>query len=185
MLRVAVEEYIKQRIGKTLGERWRLDSVLGVGGMAAVYAAKDPSGQEVAVKVLHPEIGMRPEIRDRFMREGYVANKIQHPGVVRVLEHGAVDEWSVFLVMERLVGESLADRVTPEHPVALVAQWGHVTLLNTRGLRAAGIAEDAPDPLGGWRGGPGWSSHSKLALSLERPVKTTPSSWSSATPSTA
>ena len=107
-----MEDYIQQRIGKTLGERWRLESVLGVGGMAAVYAARDAGGQEVAVKVLHPEIGMRPEIRDRFMREGYVANKIQHPGVVRVLEHGAVDEWSVFLVMERLVGESLADRVT-------------------------------------------------------------------------
>lgn len=107
-----MENYIQQRIGKTLGERWRLESVLGVGGMAAVYAARNASGQEVAVKVLHPEIGMRPEVRDRFMREGYVANKIEHPGVVRVLEHGAVDEWSVFLVMERLVGESLADRVT-------------------------------------------------------------------------
>jgi len=107
-----MEDYIRQRIGKVLGERWRLDSVLGVGGMAAVYAAKDASGREVAVKVLHPEMGMRPEIRDRFMREGYVANKIQHAGVVQVLEHGAVDEWSVFLVMERLVGESLADRVT-------------------------------------------------------------------------
>jgi serine/threonine-protein kinase len=107
-----MEDYIQQRIGKTLGERWRLDSVLGVGGMAAVYAAKDSAGQDVAVKVLHPEIGMRPEIRDRFMREGYAANKIQHPGVVRVLEHGAFDDWSMFLVMERLVGESLADRVT-------------------------------------------------------------------------
>ena len=107
-----MENYIQQRIGRTLGERWRLESVLGVGGMAAVYAARDAAGHEVAVKVLHPEIGMRPEIRDRFMREGYVANKIQHAGVVRVLEHGAVDEWSVFLVMERLVGESLADRVS-------------------------------------------------------------------------
>ncbi len=107
-----MENYIQQRLGKTLGERWRLESVLGVGGMAAVYAARDAGGREVAVKVLHPEIGMRPEIRDRFMREGYVANMIQHPGAVSVLEHGAVDEWSVFLVMERLVGESLADRVT-------------------------------------------------------------------------
>ena len=107
-----MEDYIRQRLGKVLGERWRLESVLGVGGMAAVYAAKDGSGREVAVKVLHPEMGMRPEIRDRFMREGYVANKIQHPGVVQVVEHGAVDDWSVFLVMERLVGESLADRVT-------------------------------------------------------------------------
>jgi predicted amidohydrolase YtcJ len=54
------------------------------------------------------------------------------------------------------------DRVAPDHPVALFAPWGHGTLVNTRGLRAAGIAEDARAPLGGWmarsaggpRGGP-------------------------------
>ncbi|HZF67049.1 MAG TPA: amidohydrolase family protein [Gemmatirosa sp.] len=42
------------------------------------------------------------------------------------------------------------DRVAPDHPVALFAPWGHVTLVNTRGLRAVGIAEDARDPLAGW-----------------------------------
>ncbi len=108
----SVQHYIQRRVGQTLGGRWLLESVLGVGGMAAVYAAKDPDGNAVAVKVLHPEIGMRPDIRDRFMREGTVANRIQHPGVVRILEHGAVDDWTVFLVMERLIGESLAERVT-------------------------------------------------------------------------
>ncbi len=80
--------------------------------MAAVYAGTDASGLEAAVKILHPEIGMRTEIRDRFMREGYVANRVDHPGVVRVLEHGAIDDWSAFLVMERLHGESLGERVS-------------------------------------------------------------------------
>jgi eukaryotic-like serine/threonine-protein kinase len=114
-----MEEFIRQRIGQTLGERWVLQSVLGVGGMAAVYAAKDFAGNEAAVKVLHPEIGRRAELRDRFMREGSVANRIQHPGAVRVLEHGAVDEWSVFLVMERLQGESLGDRVARDGSLPL------------------------------------------------------------------
>jgi serine/threonine-protein kinase len=107
-----MEEFVKQRIGRVVGERWTLHSVLGVGGMAAVYAGTDASGLEAAVKILHPEIGMRTEIRDRFMREGYVANRVDHPGVVRVLEHGAIDDWSAFLVMERLHGESLGERVS-------------------------------------------------------------------------
>jgi serine/threonine protein kinase len=106
-----MEGFVEERIGQTLGGRWALQSVLGVGGMAAVYAATDPAGTEAAVKILHPEIGMRRELRERFMREGSVANRIQHPGVVRVLEHGAVDDRSAFLVLERLHGESLGDRV--------------------------------------------------------------------------
>jgi eukaryotic-like serine/threonine-protein kinase len=114
-----MEEFITQRIGQTIGGRWTLHSVLGVGGMAAVYAASDGAGTHAAVKILHPEIGMRREVRERFMREGTVANRIEHPGAVRVLEHGAVDERSVFLVMERLQGESLGDRVARDGSLPL------------------------------------------------------------------
>jgi serine/threonine-protein kinase len=78
--------------------------------MAAVYAARDPSGAVAAVKMLHPEMSVRREIRERFLREGYVANRVGHPGVVQALEHGdAGDE--VFLVMELLAGETLRARV--------------------------------------------------------------------------
>jgi eukaryotic-like serine/threonine-protein kinase len=114
-----MEEFVQQRIGETVGERWVLKSVLGVGGMAAVYAASDSAGNEAAVKILHPEIGLRKELRDRFMREGVVANRIQHPGAVKVLQHGAVDDTCVFLVMERLHGESLGERVARDRSLAL------------------------------------------------------------------
>lgn len=114
-----MEEFIGQRIGQTVGQRWVLKSVLGVGGMAAVYAAADSAGNEAAVKILHPEIGVRKELRDRFMREGTVANRIQHAGAVRVLEHGAVDDACVFLVMERLLGESLGERVSRDGTLPL------------------------------------------------------------------
>jgi serine/threonine protein kinase len=107
-----MEEFVRERIGQTLGGRWELQSVLGVGGMAAVYAATDSAGNEAAVKILHPEIARRRELCERFMREGMVGNRIQHAGVVRVLEHGAVDDRLTFLVIERLYGESLGDRVT-------------------------------------------------------------------------
>lgn len=107
-----MEAFIQQRIGQTIGGRWTLQSVLGVGGMAAVYAATDPAGNEVAVKLLHPEIGRRPELRDRFVREGALANRLQHPGAVQVFEQGASDDSSVYLVMERLQGQSLSERVS-------------------------------------------------------------------------
>jgi serine/threonine-protein kinase len=104
------EELSARRLGRTVGGRWFLESVLGIGGMATVYAAREPSGGVAAVKILHPEMGVRREIRERFLREGYVANRIGHPGVVQALEHGdAGDE--VFLAMELLAGETLRDRV--------------------------------------------------------------------------
>jgi eukaryotic-like serine/threonine-protein kinase len=81
-----------------------------MGGMAAVYEAHDASGQAAAIKILHPEMGLKREVRERFLREGYVANKIGHPGAVQALEHGD-HESEVFLAMELLRGETLRARV--------------------------------------------------------------------------
>ena len=101
------------RIGQTLGGKWRLDELLGVGGMAAVYAATHKNNlKNVAVKVLHTELQRNEAVRTRFLREGYVANKVGHPGAVAAIDDG-VDEkdGAVFLVMELLSGMSLAQRV--------------------------------------------------------------------------
>src|SRR5690242_5595365 len=65
----------KERIGLTLNEKWRLDALLGVGGMASVYAATHRNGSRAALKILHPEFARDRAIRERFLREGYVANK--------------------------------------------------------------------------------------------------------------
>ena len=94
------------RLGRVVGGRWRLESVLGVGGMAAVYGGRDASGAVAAIKILHPEMSVRREVRERFLREGYVANRIGHPGVVQALEHGETGD-EVFLAMELLAGETL------------------------------------------------------------------------------
>jgi serine/threonine-protein kinase len=106
-----MDDFVERRIGRTLGGRWVLDGVLGVGGMAAVYAARDGSGAEAALKVLHPEIARRPDLRDRFLREAFIANRVGHPGAVSVFEHGETDDGSAYLAMERLHGESLAERI--------------------------------------------------------------------------
>jgi serine/threonine-protein kinase len=107
----AADEFVAARLGRTYGGKWKLERLIGTGGMAAVYAARDPSGGVAAVKILHPEMSLRPDVKERFLREGYVANKVDHPGAVRVLEHGATDDGTAFLVMELLVGEPLSAHV--------------------------------------------------------------------------
>jgi serine/threonine-protein kinase len=101
----------RARTGQVLCEKWRIDRLLGVGGMAAVFAATHMNnGRRVALKVLHTELGATPEVRSRFLREGYVANKVEHAGTVAVLDDQVAEDGSVFLVMELLEGESLEDR---------------------------------------------------------------------------
>ncbi len=101
----------QKRVGDVLGGKWRLDRLLGLGGMAAVYAAEHTNnGKTVAVKVLHPELVRQESIKTRFLREGYIANKVGHPGAVSVLDDGTDPDGSVYLVMELLEGESLAYR---------------------------------------------------------------------------
>ena len=100
----------RTRVGLVLQDKWRLDSLLGVGGMAAVYAATHRNGKRVAVKVLHAELGHEDEIKKRFLQEGYAANTIQHDGAVSVLDDDVAPDGSAFLVMELLEGETVEQR---------------------------------------------------------------------------
>ncbi len=94
------------RIGKTLGGKWHLDRLLGIGGMASVYAASHRNGATAAIKILHPEFGRRAEARMRFLREAYIANKAGK-GAVAVLDDDVDDEGLPYLVMELLHGETV------------------------------------------------------------------------------
>ena len=113
-----------KRIGTVLRGKYHLDRVLGVGGMATVYAATHRNGKEFAVKVLHPELGLRKDIRTRFVREGYVANSVKHAGAVAVLDDDVEEDGTAFLVMELLHGqtvETLWQRCGHRLPLKLVA----------------------------------------------------------------
>lgn len=105
------DDLSSQRIGQLVGNRWTLERLLGIGGMAAVYAARDPQGHVAAIKLLHLEMSVRHDVRERFLREGCVPNQIGHPGTVRILEHGSSEDESAYLAMELLDGESVGDRV--------------------------------------------------------------------------
>jgi serine/threonine-protein kinase len=101
----------RERVGTVLKAKYRLDRVLGAGGMAAVYGATHlRNANRVAVKVLHRELASDEGIKDRFLREGYAANSVEHPGTVRILDDDVADDGSVFLVMDLLEGETLDAR---------------------------------------------------------------------------
>src|SRR5262245_10842683 len=106
-LREDVSERAHARIGSVLRQQWRLDTVVGIGGMASVYAATHRNGSRVAIKMLHPEVAIDQEVTSRFLREGYVANAVGHPGTVRVLDDDVAEDGAPFLVMELLEGETL------------------------------------------------------------------------------
>jgi serine/threonine-protein kinase len=111
----------QDRVGSVLNDKWTLERLLGVGGMAAVYAGVHRNGARAAIKVLHQGLARNKEVRERFQREGYAANKVAHPGVVRVLDDDVVSEGpdtgTAYLVMELLEGESLQDRVERGQPI--------------------------------------------------------------------
>ncbi len=96
-----------ERVGRTLRQKWHLDALIDVGGMAAVYAATHRNGMRGAVKILHAEIARCEDLARRFRREGYIANKIGHPGALRVIDDDVDDDGRPFLVMELLEGATL------------------------------------------------------------------------------
>jgi len=103
-------ERAKRRVGTVLGGKWSLERLIGVGGMAAVYVAVHRNKKRAAVKVLHTELSVDPDVRARFLREGYVANSVEHPGAVRVDDDDETDDGAAYLVMELLDGESIERR---------------------------------------------------------------------------
>jgi len=100
----------RARVGLVLKGKWRLDELLGIGGMAVVYAATHRNGNRVAMKMLHAELARDPDIKARFLREGYLANAVEHAGVVSVIDDDVCADGSVFLVMELLEGETIERR---------------------------------------------------------------------------
>jgi serine/threonine-protein kinase len=100
-----LEERARARLGTFLrGGKYRLVRVLGIGGMAIIYKATHRNGAEYAVKMLLPELSLDRDLRARFLREGYAANSVKHPGAVQIHDDDVDADGTAFLVMELLEG---------------------------------------------------------------------------------
>jgi hypothetical protein len=99
------------RLGSVLRGKWRLEHLLGSGGMGSVYVASHTIGRRDAIKILRREAAQDPAIRERFRREAEAVNRFTHPGVVEIRDIDETEDGCPFLVMELLDGQSLSDRV--------------------------------------------------------------------------
>jgi serine/threonine protein kinase/tetratricopeptide (TPR) repeat protein len=97
-------------IGRVIDGRYRIDALLGRGGMGTVYRAEHVAiRRTVALKLLHSSLAGIPEVHRRFEREALAIGRIAHPNCVDVSDFGRLDDGSLFLVMEFLEGQSLGD----------------------------------------------------------------------------
>lgn len=97
--------------GSVLAGRYRLDRLLGEGGMAEVYASTDlTAGRRVAVKVLRPDIADNAEAVERIKREGQLLTELKNPAIVSAERFDQLEDGTVYLVMELLEGETLGER---------------------------------------------------------------------------
>ncbi|HVJ92186.1 MAG TPA: serine/threonine-protein kinase, partial [Labilithrix sp.] len=98
-------------LGRVLRDKWRIDRRIARGGMGTVFAATHKNnGSTAAIKILHAEFSRDPDTRSRFIQEGYAANQVNHPGVVRVLDDDVTEDGIAYIVMELLEGELVEQR---------------------------------------------------------------------------
>ncbi len=102
-----MEQRGQERLGTTVANKYRIDRLIGTGGMAVVYAVTHRNNKRFAMKMLHAELSVNESMRQRFLREGYVANTVDHPGAVAVVDDDVADDGAAYLVMELLEGLSV------------------------------------------------------------------------------
>ncbi|MFC1976143.1 AAA-like domain-containing protein [Chloroflexota bacterium] len=109
-------------IGKWIG-KYKIQALLGKGGMGEVYKASHPTlERDVAIKLIHLDHASRPTVADRFRREAKVVAALRHPGIIQVYDFD-IDADMLYMVMEYVPGESFAQRLAGIH-----AQGGQLVL---------------------------------------------------------
>ena len=98
-------------IGQTLNGRYKIEEILGQGGMSSVYKATDPNLRRVvAIKMVHPHLSSDPSFMRRFEEEAAAIGSLRHPNIVQVFDFNS-DEDVNYMVMEYVPGETLQARL--------------------------------------------------------------------------
>ena len=126
-IRASVSSLGLPNVGDVLAGKYAVEAVLGVGGMAAVVAARHLELDErVALKILLPKFRKNEEIVKRFRREARASVKIKSDHVARVFDVGTLDDGAPCLVMEYLEGQDLETLLSDQGPVAAETAVGFV-----------------------------------------------------------
>jgi eukaryotic-like serine/threonine-protein kinase len=127
--------------GSVVAERYRIDRLLGTGGMGAVYRAEHLYMKKtVALKVLHREFANVSEVVQRFEREAIAAARIEHPNVTGASDFGKLEDGSYYLVLEYVEGQSLRERIDQGPlPTELAVDVARQTARALCAAHAAGI----------------------------------------------
>ena len=109
-------------LGRVIDNKYRIDEVIGAGGMATIYrATRLQIGDVVAIKVLHPELLREPKFAERFQREAQAAARLKHPNVVTIHDFGVCDDGLIYLVMELVEGPNLRTIIKEGGPMTSAA----------------------------------------------------------------
>jgi serine/threonine protein kinase len=127
-------------VGEVLDGRYRIDELIGEGGMGRVFLAEHVEiGRQVAVKILHPVYSHMPDLVERFRREARAASRIGHPNIVDVTDSGTTEDGSTYFVMEYLEGVELASVIDREGALEV----GRALSIATQICRAVAAAHAA------------------------------------------
>jgi len=130
------------RTGQVIGQRFRIDALIGKGAMAEVYRAVDlQTSANVAVKVLRSALVSDSAIMQRFQREGEVQARLRHRNVAALLATGVTEKSEPYLVVELLRGKTLRGVIKQEGRVAAkrAASYAWQALQGLSAVHGAGI----------------------------------------------
>jgi hypothetical protein len=105
-------------IGRVVNGKFRVEALVGEGGMGRVYRARHLGLDRVVVlKLLHRALGGDPQVAQRFQREARAASRLSHPNSIAVLDFGEAEDGTLFMAMEHVAGKDLARVLAEEAPL--------------------------------------------------------------------
>jgi serine/threonine-protein kinase len=124
--------------GQTIAGKYRLNQILGTGGMATVWSATNVfTDRQFAIKFLLPTFAKTEEAARRFLQEAKISGKIHHPNVIQIMDVGQAEDGALFLVMELLAGVNLEVAMRRQTPPMTIYEFIGVMLDVARALSAA------------------------------------------------
>jgi hypothetical protein len=129
-------------VGRKIGGRYQIDSLLGQGGMSAVYRATDPNLRRmVAIKLIHTHLSVNPNFVNRFKEEAAAVARLRHPNIVQVHDFN-IDGETYYMVMEYLMGETLQARLKRLNAAQRYMPYSEVLRFCTQLCEATGYAHN-------------------------------------------